>query len=233
MVTRLCLAAVLIQLPSADFAAAATVKHKANTWCTLGHLQWALALSWAWGQHLKTSEQVHFRETVQSFQQGHHMTSITSESPYLEHNNNKYLFLGFSTFFIKSAHPSAFYLPCKVTERKFQLTKSQLAMNITMSGKRNIFPWFTSPLNKEMNKKVLLVLELYRSFVKVDVKRVVRRLSRALFEAEALYECEWVCAALYRGAGARWRRSPLNWPKTMYGMLPLARFPSWAKHHPV
>lgn len=86
MVTRLCLAAVLVQLLSADFAAAAAVKHKTDTWRALGYLQWALALSWARGQHLNTSEHVHFRETIQSF---HHLASITSGSPseYLEHND--------------------------------------------------------------------------------------------------------------------------------------------------
>lgn len=103
MVAGLCLAAVLVQLPSTDFAAAAAVKHEADTRRTLGYLQWAFAPSWARGEHLNTSEQVHFSTTVQSFQQAHHMTSITSKSPseYHEHvvviiiiNSNKDLFLG-------------------------------------------------------------------------------------------------------------------------------------------
>lgn len=39
VVTRLGQAAVLVQLPGADFAAAAAVQDHANTGCALGHLQ--------------------------------------------------------------------------------------------------------------------------------------------------------------------------------------------------
>lgn len=35
-------AAVLVQLPGADFAAAAAVQHDADARCALGHLQWTL-----------------------------------------------------------------------------------------------------------------------------------------------------------------------------------------------
>lgn len=49
VVTRLGQAAVLIQLPGANFAAAATVQHEAHTGCTLGHLRQTLARGGAGG----------------------------------------------------------------------------------------------------------------------------------------------------------------------------------------
>lgn len=49
VVTRLCQAAVLIQLPGANFAAAAAVQDDADAGCALGHLQWAFTHGWAGG----------------------------------------------------------------------------------------------------------------------------------------------------------------------------------------
>lgn len=49
VVTRLCQAAVLIQLPGANFAAAAAVQDDAHAGCALGHLQRAFTHGWAGG----------------------------------------------------------------------------------------------------------------------------------------------------------------------------------------
>lgn len=49
VVTRLCQAAVLIQLPGANFAAAAAVQDDADAGCALGHLQRAFTHGWAGG----------------------------------------------------------------------------------------------------------------------------------------------------------------------------------------
>lgn len=49
VVTRLCQAAVLIQLPGANFAAAAAVQDDADAGRALGHLQRAFTHGWAGG----------------------------------------------------------------------------------------------------------------------------------------------------------------------------------------
>lgn len=49
VVTRLCQAAVFIQLPGANFAAAAAVQDDAHAGCALGHLQRAFTHGWAGG----------------------------------------------------------------------------------------------------------------------------------------------------------------------------------------
>lgn len=49
VVTRLCQAAVLVQLPGANFAAAAAVQHDAHAGCAMGHLQRAFTHGWAGG----------------------------------------------------------------------------------------------------------------------------------------------------------------------------------------
>ena len=57
MVTGLRQAAVLVQLPGANFAAAAAVQDDAHAGCAMGHLQRAFTHGWAGGEDLYGQQQ--------------------------------------------------------------------------------------------------------------------------------------------------------------------------------